>query len=82
MSNIIPLQGSIIPGQPNPDIVEELESLLAAARSGDLLAFAFCTVYADEKGSGWAGNGGTRDSIHAAIAMLHHRFTSAQMEGS
>lgn len=80
MTKIVALNGNIIPGQPNPDIVADLEFLLEQAKSGSLAAFAFCTVYADVKGTGWSGNGGTRDSLHAAIAMLQHRYTRLMLE--
>ena len=76
MSKVVSFQANIIPGNPNPDIVMEIERLLDEAKSGDLTGFAYCTIRNDNKGTGWSGNAGTRDSLGAAIMMLHHRYAA------
>ena len=81
MSQIIAFKGGSIPGVADPDIVAELERLLEEAKSGDLQAIAYCTVRDDEKGTGWVGMAGTRDSIAASIAILQFRYCAQMLEG-
>lgn len=80
MSKVVAIHGHTIKGAPNPDVIEELERLLEDARRGDLEAIAYCTVYPDSKGTGWAGGSGTRDAVAAAIMMLQHRYAAAILE--
>lgn len=80
MSKIVAFAGNIVPGEANPDIVADVERLLIEARSGELTAIAYCTVRGDSKGTGWAGNAGTRDAIGAAILMLQHRYAAGLLD--
>jgi hypothetical protein len=82
MSKVVAFKGSIIPGEANPDIIEELERLLTEARSGELEAFAYCTVVGDAKGTGWTGNAGKSDALAAAIGMLSWRYIAEAMTGA
>ena len=80
MSKVIAFAENIIPGQANPDIIADIERLLSHAKSGNLTAIAYCTVYRDTKGTGWAGNMGTRDALAATIAMLQHRYSAGLLD--
>lgn len=80
MSAVIPIHGGRRPGEPDPDLVADLEKLLARARAGDLLALGFATVDEHGKlGTGWVGAGGTRWPLGCAIAMLGHRYPAELM---
>ena len=81
MSKVVAFQGNIIPGEANPDIVDELERLLDEARSGELQAIAYCTVSGDAKGTGWPGNAGKSDALGVAVAMLSWRYIAEAMTG-
>ena len=81
MSQVIVFKNNIVPGEADPMIVEELERLLEDAKRGDLRALGFCTVYADSKGTGWAGMAGTSDQLGMAMSMLSHRYTAQVLEG-
>ena len=80
MSNITPFRDSIIPGHPVPDVVADLERLLADAKSGRLRAIAYATVAPPLKGTGWSGDNGTSDAVAAAITMLAHRYAEGLLE--
>jgi len=41
--------------EPNEALIEELERHLADAKSGELQAMGFITVYANSSGAGWVG---------------------------
>jgi hypothetical protein len=65
---------------PFPALVEELERLLAEAKSGTLRAAAWAIVRTDgmspdaEVATGWAQAGSTNFALSAAIARLTHRW--------
>ena len=80
MSNVVALADNLIPGQANPDIVEDLEQLLDEARRGELTAYAVCAVYADAKKTAWCGNAGTRDALASTIIMLQARYAQRLLE--
>lgn len=83
MSKVVAFKDSIPPNDPNPDLVETLEGLLARAKSGDLRGFAYATFsVGGGTGTGWDGSDGARHPIAAAIMMLHHRYAAALMEPS
>ena len=77
MSKVVAINGHTVPGEPNSDIIDELERLLDQARSGDLDAIAYCTVRKGCAGTGWVGGSGMRYPIGAAVMMLHHRYGEA-----
>ena len=77
MTKVVAIYGNTVPGEPNADMITDLERMLEEAKSGELQAIAYCTVREGHKGTGWVGNSGTRDSIAAAIAMLSHRYADA-----
>lgn len=77
MAEILTMSGAVIaaPDEAVRDVVEELEALIADAKSGRLRAFACASVYQDAKtGTVWAGALGTRYPLGGAIMMLHHRY--------
>lgn len=64
----------------NQTLVEQLETLLASAKSGKLRSAAFAVVYHDdlvpdgEVGEGWEVASGTRFALSHAIMRLNHRW--------
>ena len=79
---VIAFKGGTIPGEANDWIVEELESLLEKAKSGELRALAYATFSAgDFTGTGWVGSEGTRHPLSSAIMMLNSRYGEALREG-
>lgn len=83
MADILTMKGVAIaaPDEAVIDIVEELENLLAQAKSGNIRAFAGCTVVRDGSvTTTWAGAHGTRYPLGGVIAMLHHRYTMRMIE--
>ncbi len=81
MSKVVAFKDNTIPGEPNQDIIDELERLLSEAMSGQLEAIAYSTVRQGAIGTGWAGGSGTRGNISSAILMLSYRYASALLEG-
>lgn len=82
MSKVIAFKDNTIPGEPNKNIIDELERLLAEAKAGQLDAIAYCAVRQRTIGTGWAGGSGARSAISSAILMLSHRYAGALlMEG-
>lgn len=83
MSEVIPLRGERLPGQPAGNVVEDLEALLADAKAGRLIGFAYAAVkVSDVTVTGWSGAAGTRHPLCSAIAMLQHRYAEALLQGS
>lgn len=83
MSNVVALSGVVLPGEANEHLVAELEDLLAAARSGDLTAIAYCTVLrsAGVTGTGWVrGDESTVNALSTGLLMLTHRYAQGLME--
>lgn len=79
--SVVPFKDSIPPGEPNLDMVEELERLLSEARSGELRGIAYATFkMGGSTGTGWSGSDGSRLPLGAAIMMLHSRYGEALRE--
>ena len=76
--NVVSLRGAAIPlPQANRAVVDELESLLARAKSGNVVGFCYVTVAPEgHVGTGWAGNAEMHAMV-AGAAMLAHRVTAA-----
>lgn len=81
MSNVFSLKGAPIPGEPNADVIAELEDILAAAKQGELQAFAIATVAGSGKGTGWVVGPGDDDKLAASIAALAFQFTAWTLAG-
>lgn len=78
MAEVVTLRGEAVRAEPDADLVEHLEALLARARAGDLRAVAYATVDdAGTAGSGWSGVFGTRHPLGSAVLMLSHRYAAA-----
>ena len=78
MAEVVAIHGGTNPQEPVADIVADVEKLLERARSGELRALAYATWGAgDIKGTGWAGDAGTRASLAMVIGMLNHRYFEA-----
>lgn len=81
--NIAELRPGCDPRKPSADTIEDLERLLADARSGHLVGIAYATVNRDgSQGTGWSGIAGTRHTVGTAIMMLFHRYSAAMVRGS
>jgi hypothetical protein len=73
--------GGPSPLEPVDGVIEDLERLLAEAKAGTLVAFAYVSVKRDEVlGTGWAGGHGTRHLLGSGVGMLHHRYTACLLE--
>lgn len=80
--SVVAFKNSIPPGQPNPDMVAEVERLLERAKSGELRGLAYATfATGDITGTGWVGSDGSRHPLSSAIAMLSHRYAAALLGG-
>jgi len=63
--------------EPDAEVVEFLELLLAQAKAGDIVGIAVATIGPQESmGTGWKGNASIRTTA-AAVGLLHHRFFAA-----
>ena len=86
MTNIVPLKPShsipaVTPEQPNEELIERLEELLAHAKSGELRACATVLCYAGGKiQTGWNSAVGESDRMASGILTLSWRFASATVE--
>lgn len=81
MSNITPIHGATIAGEPVSEIIATLEGLLLRAHSGEIQALAYATV--DRTGriaTGWDGGSGTREPLAGAASLLSTRFNMAMIE--
>ena len=82
MSEVVPLRGERLPGQPDQSVVEDLEALLADAKAGTLIGFAYAGVkVSGVTCTGWSGAAGTRHPLSSAIAMLQHRYAEGLLKG-
>ena len=79
VTNIVSLVNAPEP-DPDPDIIAGIERMLAQAKAGDLLGFAYASVTTAGHETGWVGIHGTRNSIAASIMMLHHRYAARLMD--
>ncbi|MEJ8571230.1 hypothetical protein [Microbaculum marinum] len=83
MADISTIHGGTVPGEPDADVIEDLERLLAQARRGSLTGFAYAAIHLDgTKATGWSGVAGTRDPLAAGISILQARYTRALIEGA
>jgi hypothetical protein len=88
MAEIKSIHGGRVPGEPSEGVVEDLEKLLAEAKEGTLIAFAYASVRDCGEptnpvcGTGWAGAGGTKYPLGATIAMLNQRYVGALLGDS
>lgn len=86
--SVVPLRPSAVTASfsPVPELVEELEKLLALAKSGKMRAAAWAVVYeADAKpdgevSSGWARGPYTSFGLTAAIERLNYRWKKHEHE--
>ncbi len=75
------IHGGRVPGAPSATVIEDLERLLASARSGRLIGLAYATAHQDGTGAtGWSGEAGTRDPLGTSIMMLFHRYAAGLLE--
>jgi hypothetical protein len=69
--NIAPLFGQPLPDQPDPEVIEKLRELLAAAEAGDISALAYVAA---RKGNritrGWISNNGEGHRLSSGILRL------------
>ncbi len=83
---IATIHGGRKPNEPSKAIIESLEGLLAEARSGDLIAIAYCTIRDSGEptnpvqGTGWDGEAGTKHSLGTVIMMLQTRYFNAMLD--
>ncbi len=78
MSNVIAINGGGIPGEPDAEIITEIESILALAKSGAITGFAYAVTKPDMVFStGWVGIAGTRNDLMASVMLLSHRLAAA-----
>ena len=69
-------------GEPDADVIAVLEALLERAKAGELAAIAYAAVDTEHSlATGWEGISGTRYPIATALAILHHRYSQALLEG-
>ena len=68
-------------GQPDPELIERIESILEEAKSGELRGIAYALVRTDGgQGVGWTGVDGTRHLLASGIMMLHHNYAARMQE--
>ena len=81
MSKIVGLTGGeAIPGAAVPDVVEMLESVLARARRGEIIAVACAIVQPDGLASQWSAASWQRWPLLAALEMAAHRYKARAMQ--
>lgn len=82
-SNVLSLRGAAPPvPQIVPSVVEKLEELLARARDGHLVGFAFACLSPQGHGHfGWAGIA-ERDLMIANVARLQHDMMATDREAN
>lgn len=71
--NIAPIFGGPAPGEPVPEIVEMLESLLAQARCGDLRGFAYAAARAGQAGHEFHFEADAKFEVASGVLALQHR---------
>ena len=83
MTNIVPLKPAhsipaVTPEQPNEELIEYLEELLAHAKSGELRAAATVLCYAGDKiQTDWINTHSESDRLASGILTLMHRWGAA-----
>jgi hypothetical protein len=82
MADIATIHGGRMPGSPSAEILDDLEMLMARAKAGTLIGFAYATCNEDgSQATGWSGEAGSRHPLGTAVMMLQHRYASAMVEG-
>ncbi|MBS7703307.1 hypothetical protein [Chelatococcus asaccharovorans] len=84
MADIVPIRGMEVrpAGEPDPEMVQILEKLLAQARRGEIAAIGYAVVAPNtEIATGWLGLSGTRYTLGGAIGMLELRYRHALVQG-
>lgn len=72
---VVSLHGNTIEGEPDPEVIAQLEQLLAEAKAGTLTGIAFATTHSNRNvGKGWSGLPGTRFQLGGAIGMMQAGF--------
>ena len=78
--SVVPFGNSILPGEPNLELVETLQFLLDDAKSGRLRAIAYAVVReGNHLATGWDGSDGTRNALGMTIMLLQHRYAGGVM---
>jgi hypothetical protein len=82
MSKVVSICGEpvIPPGEPNPRIIEELERLLARAKSGDVIGIAFVEIektFTYRTNWGIEGGQAATNAMFAGLATLSWRLGQA-----
>lgn len=74
MTNVKPINGSVVPGQPNPAVVDLLEEALGMARRGEIVSVGLVRLDAQ----GTANTAWTHQSqyfaLMGAVQVLMHRL--------
>ena len=74
------LGNAIVPGSINKDLIEKLEQLLEGAKNGEVVAGAYCAVYAnDHIGAGWSFGDSKYWALTASVFRLYHRFVAENL---
>ena len=77
MSNVISLTGNIPHGEPNQDIIEDLERLLEEAKSGELRGLVYGVVRKNgHLGNGFSASGDEIIKLVASAALASHRLNN------
>lgn len=83
MAEIKTIHGGRVPGEPSAQVIEDLERLLAQAKDGTLIGFAYAGAHQDgSQVTGWSGEAGTRHPVGTAIMMLFHRYSARLLDQS
>ena len=81
-AEVVSLHGDVREGDPDPEIVEKLETLLEEARAGQLTGLAYAvTRPGGAVGTAWTGQYGTTFSLGGAISMLQLRYAEMMVHG-
>lgn len=74
MTNVTTIKGNVLPGTPNPRVIELLEQQLEAARRGEVSGVAIATLSPDGcAGALWAHQS-DYFSLIGAVARLQYRL--------
>ena len=78
IKKVVSLRGAALPvPQANKDVINQLNTLLAAAKSGHISGLGYFTVSPEgHTGTGWEGNA-EKFCMIAGSAMLAHRIVAA-----
>lgn len=75
-SNVIPVFGNPLPGEPCQEVIDLAKDTLARAESGQITGLAVATTgLQDTASSAWACRGeGVKWALAGAVMMLQHRY--------